>query len=125
MHTKPFSPFCAAGQCSRRVEQIPYRSDRTQSAGTTTGTRAAVRRGLPGLSAAGRSASAVGGPGGPASAVARAHHAGPDSDPRHHRFSAGGGGGGGAAVNTLNVDIPAAFRGGVMLIAAQIVAKVL
>ena len=22
MHTKPFSPFCAADQCSRRVEQI-------------------------------------------------------------------------------------------------------
>ena len=25
MHTKPFSPFCAADQCSRRVEQIPAR----------------------------------------------------------------------------------------------------
>jgi hypothetical protein len=25
MHTKPFSPFCAADQCSRRVEQIRAR----------------------------------------------------------------------------------------------------
>ena len=24
MHTKPFSPFCAADQCSRRVEQIRF-----------------------------------------------------------------------------------------------------
>ena len=39
--------------------------------------------------------------------------------PRYQRFSAG------AAVNTPNIDTPAAFRGGVMLIAAQIVAKVL